>query len=240
MMEIQNSSLPSLNYLGEKHTLANTPCKNFRKSSSCILPPKDCSCSAGPTGAERSAFSAVVCALLLWPEIELAKIGPPLATTDASYSTTSRLACHFFPARTVLVDPKTHKLNMDLPALTLFLVFISGVLILIPRLRKSDRGQSVQPKFSSQFNYHTEAMAEQIVNAIELSRTAFSGRLVHGNLWKLFLCFNIYDVTSYVEEHPGGDAILAHAGDDSTEGFFGPQHATRVFDMIEDFFIGHL
>ncbi|KAG4379940.1 hypothetical protein GLYMA_16G078300v4 [Glycine max] len=31
----------------------------------------------------------------------------------------------------------------------------------------------------------------------------------------------VYDVTSYVEEHPGGDAILAHAGDDSTEGFFG-------------------
>ncbi|KAL9324726.1 hypothetical protein ACSQ67_009583 [Phaseolus vulgaris] len=29
----------------------------------------------------------------------------------------------------------------------------------------------------------------------------------------------VYDVTSYVEEHPGGDAILAHAGDDSTEGF---------------------
>lgn len=31
----------------------------------------------------------------------------------------------------------------------------------------------------------------------------------------------MYDVTSYVEEHPGGDAILAHAGDDSTEGFYG-------------------
>ncbi|KAJ7973787.1 Cytochrome b5 [Quillaja saponaria] len=50
----------------------------------------------------------------------------------------------------------------------------------------------------------------------------------------------VYDVTSYVEEHPGGDAILTHAGDDSTEGFFGPQHATRVFDMIEDFYIGDL
>ncbi|KAL9667054.1 hypothetical protein QQ045_002419 [Rhodiola kirilowii] len=50
----------------------------------------------------------------------------------------------------------------------------------------------------------------------------------------------IYDVTSYVEEHPGGDAILTHAGDDSSEGFFGPQHATRVFDMIEDFYIGDL
>ncbi|KAK8624920.1 hypothetical protein V6N13_089806, partial [Hibiscus sabdariffa] len=30
----------------------------------------------------------------------------------------------------------------------------------------------------------------------------------------------VYDVTLYVEEHPGGDAILAHAGDDSIEGFF--------------------
>ncbi|KAF4390049.1 hypothetical protein F8388_002991 [Cannabis sativa] len=50
----------------------------------------------------------------------------------------------------------------------------------------------------------------------------------------------VYDVTSYVEEHPGGDAILAHAGDDSTEGFYGPQHATRVFDMIDDFYIGNL
>ncbi|CAN6564429.1 hypothetical protein ACFX13_027013 [Malus domestica] len=50
----------------------------------------------------------------------------------------------------------------------------------------------------------------------------------------------VYDITSYVEEHPGGDAILDHAGDDSTEGFFGPQHATRVFDMIDDFYIGDL
>ncbi|KAF3793565.1 Cytochrome B5-like protein [Nymphaea thermarum] len=50
----------------------------------------------------------------------------------------------------------------------------------------------------------------------------------------------VYDVTSYVEEHPGGDAILTHAGDDSTEGFYGPQHATRVFDMIGDFCVGDL
>lgn len=35
------------------------------------------------------------------------------------------------------------------------------------------------------------------------------------------LQLQVYDVTSYVEEHPGGDAILAHAGDDSTEGFYG-------------------
>ncbi|KAK9705901.1 hypothetical protein RND81_07G091000 [Saponaria officinalis] len=50
----------------------------------------------------------------------------------------------------------------------------------------------------------------------------------------------VYDVTSYVEEHPGGDAILTNAGGDSTEGFFGPQHGTRVFDIIDDFCIGEL
>jgi hypothetical protein len=31
----------------------------------------------------------------------------------------------------------------------------------------------------------------------------------------------VYDATPYVEEHPGGDAILNNAGADSTEGFFG-------------------
>ncbi|KAJ3709361.1 hypothetical protein LUZ61_013066 [Rhynchospora tenuis] len=50
----------------------------------------------------------------------------------------------------------------------------------------------------------------------------------------------VYDVTSYVEEHPGGDAILNNAGRDSTEGFYGPQHATRVFDMVDEFYIGDL
>ncbi|KAJ4789897.1 Cytochrome B5-like protein [Rhynchospora pubera] len=51
---------------------------------------------------------------------------------------------------------------------------------------------------------------------------------------------NVYDVTSYVEEHPGGDAILNNAGRDSTQGFYGPQHATRVFDMVDEFYIGDL
>jgi cytochrome b involved in lipid metabolism len=50
----------------------------------------------------------------------------------------------------------------------------------------------------------------------------------------------VYDVTAYVDEHPGGDAILTNAGDDSSDEFFGPQHPPRVHDMIEDFCIGTL
>jgi cytochrome b involved in lipid metabolism len=50
----------------------------------------------------------------------------------------------------------------------------------------------------------------------------------------------VYDVTSYVEEHPGGDAILTNAGGDSTTAFLGPQHPPRVMDLIEEFCIGDL
>ncbi|CAI0543566.1 unnamed protein product [Linum tenue] len=50
----------------------------------------------------------------------------------------------------------------------------------------------------------------------------------------------IFDVTSYVEEHPGGDAILTNAGSDSTEGFYGPQHPGGAFQLIEDYCIGEL
>ncbi|KAK9808615.1 hypothetical protein WJX72_000559 [[Myrmecia] bisecta] len=52
--------------------------------------------------------------------------------------------------------------------------------------------------------------------------------------------YKVYDVTPYVEEHPGGVAILNNAGKDSTKGFHGPQHPERVFDMIDDFEIGIL
>ncbi|CAN1139665.1 Cytochrome B5-like protein [Linum perenne] len=50
----------------------------------------------------------------------------------------------------------------------------------------------------------------------------------------------VFDVTSYVEEHPGGDAILTNAGDDSTQGFYGPQHPGGAFQLIEDYCIGEL
>ena len=56
----------------------------------------------------------------------------------------------------------------------------------------------------------------------------------------LIIDSKVYDVTPYVEEHPGGTAILKHAGGDATEGFHGPQHPDRVFDLIDDFLIGTL
>ena len=50
----------------------------------------------------------------------------------------------------------------------------------------------------------------------------------------------VYDITPYVDEHPGGESILNNAGGDSTEGFHGPQHPPTVLDVVEEYCIGTL
>lgn len=50
----------------------------------------------------------------------------------------------------------------------------------------------------------------------------------------------VYDVTDYIDEHPGGMAIADHAGGDATEGFHGPQHPPTVFELLETYRIGRV
>nr|KAJ0189740.1 hypothetical protein LSAT_V11C800427320 [Lactuca sativa] len=115
---------------------------------------------------------------------------------------------------------------MELMVVTLIIGFLLSLLFLAPRFIKSDQTKKVQ----SDANIKTVKSYNKAAVSLHNKRT---------DCW-IIIKEKVYDVTPYVEEHPGGDAILAHAGDDSTEGFFGPQHATRVFDMIEDFYIGEL
>ncbi|OVA20295.1 Cytochrome b5-like heme/steroid binding domain [Macleaya cordata] len=107
---------------------------------------------------------------------------------------------------------------------TLILGVLFGASLLIPRARKPGTAEVVKsiPKVPQLYT-HAEV-------SLHNKRT---------DCW-VIIKDKVFDVTSYVEEHPGGDAILDHAGDDSTEGFYGPQHGTRVFDMIDDFYIGDL
>ena len=60
----------------------------------------------------------------------------------------------------------------------------------------------------------------------------------------LHVCFvlagQVYDVTGYVDGHPGGDAILENVGDDSSEGFHGPQHPATVRDVLDGLYVGDL
>lgn len=61
----------------------------------------------------------------------------------------------------------------------------------------------------------------------------------------------VYDITTYIDLHPGGDSILNNVGKDSTEGllslrslvspsagFLGPQHPTTSRDVLETYYIG--
>lgn len=67
---------------------------------------------------------------------------------------------------------------------------------------------------SNKIEIYDKAFFIVLENRLLISLIVFSEKFIFKQL-------QIYDVTSYVEEHPGGDAILAHAGDDSTEGFYG-------------------
>eukprot|EP00188_Purpureofilum_apyrenoidigerum_P003152 Plantae.Rhodophyta-Purpureofilum_apyrenoidigerum.ctg32165.p1 GENE.Plantae.Rhodophyta-Purpureofilum_apyrenoidigerum.ctg32165~~Plantae.Rhodophyta-Purpureofilum_apyrenoidigerum.ctg32165.p1 ORF type:complete len:121 (+),score=18.42 Plantae.Rhodophyta-Purpureofilum_apyrenoidigerum.ctg32165:93-455(+) len=60
-----------------------------------------------------------------------------------------------------------------------------------------------------------------------------------GDLW-LIIDGKVYDFSEYHDLHPGGDAIFNNAGTDSSKGFHGEQHPTKVNDMLEDFYLGNV
>uniref|UniRef100_I1J4J1 Cytochrome b5 heme-binding domain-containing protein n=1 Tax=Glycine max TaxID=3847 RepID=I1J4J1_SOYBN len=95
-----------------------------------------------------------------------------------------------------------------LVGLTLLLGLFLAVLLFNPRHRKSGH------KAKAQASLNVDKASKSY------SKTEVSLHNKRTDCW-IIIKNKVYDVTSYVEEHPGGDSILVHAGDDSTEGFFG-------------------
>ncbi len=51
----------------------------------------------------------------------------------------------------------------------------------------------------------------------------------------------VYDVTSYINYHPGGkDAILPYCGKDATAAFVGKPHSTFAYQLLSNYYIGDL
>ncbi|KAF8709796.1 hypothetical protein HU200_029506 [Digitaria exilis] len=51
----------------------------------------------------------------------------------------------------------------------------------------------------------------------------------------------IYDVTKYLEDHPGGaDVLLEATGKDATEEFDDAGHSNSAKELMQDYFIGEL
>jgi cytochrome b involved in lipid metabolism len=52
---------------------------------------------------------------------------------------------------------------------------------------------------------------------------------------------NVYDVTKFLEEHPGGEEVLLEqAGKDATEHFEDVGHSTDARTMMKDYLVGEL
>merc|ERR1711936_1482250 len=51
----------------------------------------------------------------------------------------------------------------------------------------------------------------------------------------------VYDITKFLDEHPGGEEILIeNAGSDSTENFEDVGHSSDAREMLEEYYIGEL
>ncbi|XP_071381225.1 cytochrome b5 type B [Centroberyx affinis] len=51
----------------------------------------------------------------------------------------------------------------------------------------------------------------------------------------------VYDITGFLEEHPGGEEVLLEqAGADATESFEDVGHSTDAREMLEQYFVGEL
>ncbi|KAF7703392.1 cytochrome b5 [Silurus meridionalis] len=51
----------------------------------------------------------------------------------------------------------------------------------------------------------------------------------------------VYDITCFLEEHPGGEEVLLEqAGSDATESFEDVGHSTDAREMLEQYYIGEL
>ncbi|KAG5270686.1 hypothetical protein AALO_G00195400 [Alosa alosa] len=51
----------------------------------------------------------------------------------------------------------------------------------------------------------------------------------------------VYDITSFLEEHPGGEEVLLEqAGSDATESFEDVGHSTDAREMLEQYYVGEV
>lgn len=51
----------------------------------------------------------------------------------------------------------------------------------------------------------------------------------------------VYDVTRFLEEHPGGaDIIVEYAGGDASAAFYDKGHSRDAVSMLDDYYIGQL
>merc|ERR1712140_161784 len=66
------------------------------------------------------------------------------------------------------------------------------------------------------------------------------GRGADKSVWTI-IHDKVYDITKFLDEHPGGEEILIeNAGTDSTESFEDVGHSSDAREMLESYYVGEL
>jgi cytochrome b involved in lipid metabolism len=121
-----------------------------------------------------------------------------------------------------------------LQAIVSILVGIFGIIYSLSTYRGSDRRVTLDSK---SMNPGTKKLKTALTGPFSLEEVAKHNK--SDDCW-IIVDGYVYDVTTYVEEHPGGDSILNNAGGDCTEGVHGPQHPVSMFDVLALYKIGEL
>ncbi len=135
---------------------------------------------------------------------------------------------------TTALDALARSLGVDVGVIPLYIARALVTVVIIHRLfaRASSRGGA---DASSANTKNTNIDPRTPYTRDEIARHASVD-----DLW-VIIDDKVYDLTDYVDEHPGGvDAIAKNGGRDATEGFKGPQHPSRVFDIVEEYRVGVL
>lgn len=75
---------------------------------------------------------------------------------------------------------------------------------------------------------------------VELTAAEVAKHKSRNNLW-CTIGGKVYDVTKFVDEHPGGEEVLLeHAGADATEAFEDVGHSESARVLLEDYLLGPL
>mmetsp|Transcript_29702 Transcript_29702/g.42401 ORF Transcript_29702/g.42401 Transcript_29702/m.42401 type:complete len:137 (-) Transcript_29702:4-414(-) len=120
---------------------------------------------------------------------------------------------------------------------TAIVVSLVGIFAIAQSLslnRNSDRRNTLKSKST---NPGTKTLKTSLTGPFSAEEVAKHNK--SDDCWIIVDGF-VYDVTTYVDEHPGGDSILNNAGRDSSEGVHGPQHPVSMFDVLALYKIGEL
>ncbi|XP_034535146.1 cytochrome b5 [Notolabrus celidotus] len=94
-------------------------------------------------------------------------------------------------------------------------------------------------------NNTTEVKEEEVCETVEggVKYYTLEDIRIHNlsnDTW-LIIHDKVYDITTFLEEHPGGEEVLLEqAGSDATESFEDVGHSTDAREMLEQYFLGEV